>query len=90
MQEQPFPTSIEIFLFHDSIHRNDMPLGYRKPQQPLASYDFSSLRDLTKDILSVAVALLFGVGCGALTAAWSFWCRISGLRNSSVKHSISN
>ncbi|KAF2314776.1 hypothetical protein GH714_033523 [Hevea brasiliensis] len=29
----------------------------------------SSLRDRTKDILSVVVALLFGVGCGALTAA---------------------
>ncbi|XP_028798074.1 uncharacterized protein LOC114753557 [Neltuma alba] len=34
-----------------------------------SSYDFSSLRDRTKDILSVVVALLFGVGCGALTAA---------------------
>ncbi|AES70844.2 hypothetical protein MtrunA17_Chr3g0109381 [Medicago truncatula] len=33
------------------------------------AYDFSSLRDRTKDILSVALALLFGVGCGALTAA---------------------
>ncbi|XP_021892051.1 uncharacterized protein LOC110810255 [Carica papaya] len=32
-------------------------------------YDFSSLRDRTKDILSVVIALLFGVGCGALTAA---------------------
>ncbi|XP_038904410.1 uncharacterized protein LOC120090765 isoform X2 [Benincasa hispida] len=32
-------------------------------------YDFTSLRDRTKDILSVVVALLFGVGCGALTAA---------------------
>ncbi|KAK7837704.1 uncharacterized protein LOC112006644 [Quercus suber] len=69
MKEQPFPTTTEIFLFRDPIHRNDMPLGYRKPQQPLASYDFSSLRDRTKDILSVVVALLFGVGCGALTAA---------------------
>ncbi|KAL9392173.1 hypothetical protein Peur_016093 [Populus x canadensis] len=41
-------------------------------------YDLSSLRDRTKDILSVVVALLFGVGCGALTAAtmylvWSFF-----------------
>ncbi|XP_021592764.1 uncharacterized protein LOC110600260 [Manihot esculenta] len=35
----------------------------------LSSYDMSSLRDRTKDILSVVVALLFGVGCGALTAA---------------------
>lgn len=32
-------------------------------------YDFSSLRDRTKDILSVVVALLFGLGCGALIAA---------------------
>ncbi|EXB86771.1 hypothetical protein L484_007795 [Morus notabilis] len=40
--------------------------------QPLlssAAADLSSLRDRTKDILSVVVALLFGVGCGALTAA---------------------
>ncbi|XP_002532984.2 uncharacterized protein LOC8276598 [Ricinus communis] len=35
----------------------------------LSSYDINSLRDRTKDILSVVVALLFGVGCGALTAA---------------------
>lgn len=36
---------------------------------PSSSYDLTSLRDRTKDILSVVVALLFGVGCGALTAA---------------------
>ncbi|XP_062004439.1 uncharacterized protein LOC133721750 [Rosa rugosa] len=46
----------------------------RQPQQrtmPLLplSTDLTSLRDRTKDILSVVVALLFGVGCGALTAA---------------------
>ncbi|CAI0626999.1 unnamed protein product [Linum tenue] len=35
----------------------------------LSSHEISSLRDRTKDILSVVVALLFGVGCGALTAA---------------------
>ncbi|XP_061348069.1 uncharacterized protein LOC133293507 [Gastrolobium bilobum] len=35
----------------------------------LSAYDFSSLRDRTKDILSVVVALLFGVGCGAIIAA---------------------
>ena len=33
------------------------------------SYDLSSLRDRTKDILSVVVALPFGVDCGALTIA---------------------
>ncbi|CAN6569937.1 unnamed protein product [Malus baccata var. baccata] len=37
-----------------------------------SSYDLSSLRDRTKDILSVVVSLLFGVGCGALTAAILF------------------
>ncbi|KAH7534038.1 hypothetical protein FEM48_Zijuj04G0195200 [Ziziphus jujuba var. spinosa] len=36
------------------------------------SYDLSSLRDRTKDILSVVVALLFGVGSGALVAATMF------------------
>ncbi|KAI4307728.1 hypothetical protein L6164_030884 [Bauhinia variegata] len=40
-----------------------------RPPFGFSSYDFSSLRDRTKDILSVVVALLFGVGCGALTAA---------------------
>ncbi|KAL5987631.1 hypothetical protein ACLOJK_035381, partial [Asimina triloba] len=33
------------------------------------SFGASSLRDRTKDILSVVLALLFGVGCGALTSA---------------------
>jgi hypothetical protein len=91
-QQQPFPTT-EIFLFRDPnaarIHRNDMPLGLSlHKKQPLDSsaYDFSSLRDRTKDILSVVVALLFGVGCGALTAAtmylaWSvFFNRFSDYR----------
>ncbi|MDG2866006.1 hypothetical protein P7M39_24570, partial [Vibrio parahaemolyticus] len=47
---------------HESV-RPRAPLGFA------SAYDFSSLRDRTKDILSVALALLFGVGCGALTAA---------------------
>lgn len=34
-----------------------------------SSYDLNSLRDRTRDILSIVVSLLFGVGCGALTAA---------------------
>ncbi|PON74990.1 Transmembrane protein [Parasponia andersonii] len=45
----------------------------KMPLFPLSSsttsYDLTSLRDRAKDILSVVVALLFGVGCGALTAA---------------------
>ncbi|KAK5836953.1 hypothetical protein PVK06_012759 [Gossypium arboreum] len=39
------------------------------PADPKPSYAFSSLRDRSRDILSVVVALLFGVGCGSLTAA---------------------
>ncbi|CAN1278765.1 hypothetical protein LINPERPRIM_LOCUS16744, partial [Linum perenne] len=49
----------------------------------ISSHDISSLRDRTKDILSVVVALLFGVGCGALTTAsmylvWSLFVARSG------------
>ncbi|GMI74035.1 hypothetical protein like AT1G65720 [Hibiscus trionum] len=40
-----------------------------KPSDPKPSNVFSSLRERSRDILSVVVALLFGVGCGALTAA---------------------
>uniref|UniRef100_A0A803Q2D4 Transmembrane protein n=1 Tax=Cannabis sativa TaxID=3483 RepID=A0A803Q2D4_CANSA len=51
---------------------NVQPLR-KMPLFPLSAstspYDLTSLRDRTKDILSVVVALLFGVGCGALTAA---------------------
>ncbi|XP_010551600.1 PREDICTED: uncharacterized protein LOC104822158 [Tarenaya hassleriana] len=36
---------------------------------PFISENINSFRDRTRDILSVVVALLFGVGCGALTAA---------------------
>ncbi|XWS30608.1 hypothetical protein CRYUN_Cryun23aG0000600 [Craigia yunnanensis] len=39
------------------------------PSDPKPSYVLSSLRERSRDILSVVVALLFGVGCGALTAA---------------------
>ncbi|KAG6534308.1 uncharacterized protein LOC122010536 [Zingiber officinale] len=34
-----------------------------------AAFGFSSLRERAKDILVVVIGLLFGVGCGALTAA---------------------
>ncbi|ESQ28806.1 hypothetical protein EUTSA_v10019176mg [Eutrema salsugineum] len=36
---------------------------------PMIFDNINSFRDRTRDILSVVVALLFGVGCGALTAA---------------------
>ncbi|KAK4760810.1 hypothetical protein SAY87_005703 [Trapa incisa] len=43
-------------------------LEERKQDGVFGLFDTSSLRDRSKDILSVVVALLFGVGCGALTA----------------------
>ncbi|KAK7305601.1 hypothetical protein VNO77_43507 [Canavalia gladiata] len=62
--------------FHPIPHQNLAAeiedQGASHPRAPLgfsSAYDFASLRDRTKDILSVALALLFGVGCGALTAA---------------------
>ncbi|KAG6724239.1 hypothetical protein I3842_03G249700 [Carya illinoinensis] len=69
-------TVIFVFPVNDEvqdrpIERDDMPfgLGYKKSLSSSSNYDYSSLWDRTKDILSVVVALLFGVGCGALTAA---------------------
>ncbi|KAG2672476.1 hypothetical protein I3760_13G043200 [Carya illinoinensis] len=64
--DRAFPSEIFVFPVNDEvqdrpIERDDMPFGL--------GYDYSSLQDRTKDILSVVVALLFGVGCGALTAA---------------------
>lgn len=49
------------------------------PMEELYSSVTNSIRDRSKDIMRVVGALLFGVGCGALTAAtmyliWSlFW-----------------
>ncbi|KAL1161489.1 hypothetical protein V6Z11_A07G138200 [Gossypium hirsutum] len=43
------------------------PLIHARRSQAL--HAFNSLRDRSRDILSVVVALLFGVGCGSLTAA---------------------
>ncbi|EPS68526.1 hypothetical protein M569_06251, partial [Genlisea aurea] len=42
----------------------------------------SSIRDRSKDIMSVVGALLFGVGCGALTAAimYFLWALFSPSR----------
>ncbi|CDP01731.1 unnamed protein product [Coffea canephora] len=49
-----------------SVESSVMPLGI------YSSVSTSSIRDRTKDIMSVVGALLFGVGCGALTAATMF------------------
>uniref|UniRef100_A0A7N0UY90 Uncharacterized protein n=1 Tax=Kalanchoe fedtschenkoi TaxID=63787 RepID=A0A7N0UY90_KALFE len=49
---------------------------------PRETIDFDSLFDRSKDVLSVVVALLFGVGCGALTAATMYfaWILVVGRR----------
>ncbi|KDP46963.1 hypothetical protein JCGZ_07980 [Jatropha curcas] len=61
----------KIFRSNDNSDSEPQKRQESSPVFPfgLSSYDMSSLRDRTKDILSVVVALLFGVGCGALTAA---------------------
>lgn len=52
----------------------------------------SSIRDRTKDIMGVMGAMLFGAGCGALTAAmmyliWSlFWPTTLDFEDSSDDH----
>ncbi|AAF23840.1 hypothetical protein AtNW77_Chr1g0066071 [Arabidopsis thaliana] len=49
--------------------RHEKPQIQSDRSLPLISDNINSFRDRTRDILSVVVALLFGVGCGALTAA---------------------
>ncbi|KAE9591313.1 hypothetical protein Lal_00038495 [Lupinus albus] len=53
---------------------------------------FDSLRNRTKDIISVVVALLFGVGCGALTSATMYlvWSVVSGFRGSGYDEFLSS
>ncbi|WOL06002.1 hypothetical protein Cni_G14734 [Canna indica] len=58
------------------------PLLIRRPDFPrreAVASGFSSLKDRAKDILVVVVGLLFGVGCGALTAATMYlvWSIVS-------------
>ncbi|XVF80762.1 hypothetical protein PTKIN_Ptkin15bG0101400 [Pterospermum kingtungense] len=50
------------------IHQLNLMPADPKPSSSSSSV-FASLRERSRDILSVVVALLFGVGCGALTAA---------------------
>ncbi|CAK9143443.1 unnamed protein product [Ilex paraguariensis] len=51
------------------IDRSDIDVDKRQIIPELYSSVTNSIRDRTKDIMSVVGALLFGVGCGALTAA---------------------
>ncbi|GMJ00695.1 hypothetical protein like AT1G65720 [Hibiscus trionum] len=54
-----------VTVFTEIAQLNPLPV----PTDPKPSHVFSSLRDRSRDILSVVVALLLGVGCGALTGA---------------------
>ncbi|XP_010933269.1 uncharacterized protein [Elaeis guineensis] len=73
----PFPPLFAASSFGDlyirpaQIRRPDLPRrAAALPTEPIATaFGFSSLQERAKDILVVVVGLLFGVGCGALTAA---------------------
>ncbi|KAL3525119.1 hypothetical protein ACH5RR_013491 [Cinchona calisaya] len=67
----PFPLYFEELAEEEKKQRSSkessmMPVGI------YSSVTKSSIKDRTKDIMSVVGALLFGVGCGALTAATMF------------------
>ncbi|KAJ3690160.1 hypothetical protein LUZ61_019324 [Rhynchospora tenuis] len=56
--------------FHVSRHLpQPAEIGRPSPSQRAVTPLASSLQDRARDILAVAAGLLFGVGCGALTAA---------------------
>ncbi|KAL5715316.1 hypothetical protein ACHQM5_017151 [Ranunculus cassubicifolius] len=75
--QQPLEIFIERRTTFDSnnfLLPRSNPIRFEKPETPKSilpydSFGFSSLRERTKDIFSVVAALLFGVGCGALTSA---------------------
>ncbi|KAJ6822594.1 uncharacterized protein M6B38_386845 [Iris pallida] len=66
-------------------HRHSLRLrrAYQpRPQAAAAAERWSSLVDSTRDILVVLAGLLFGVGCGAVTAATMYlaWSLVAGQR----------
>ncbi|KAK1304012.1 hypothetical protein QJS10_CPB11g02280 [Acorus calamus] len=61
---RPFRPSRPMLIRRPQIARSDEALPASS-----AIVTSSSLRERTRDILSVVVALLFGAGCGALTSA---------------------
>lgn len=82
------PHKSEIVFDHSVFPQiDDEPRQIERSELPF-DYDLASLRERTKDILSVVVALLFGVGCGALTAVtmylvWSLFSNRHDYRSSS-------
>ncbi|CAI8597117.1 unnamed protein product [Vicia faba] len=67
--DKPYGIFLDRPIQHQNLETNSRASHPRGPLGFSTDADFSSIRDRTKDILSVALALLFGVGCGALTAA---------------------
>lgn len=69
------PLRLHYTSYPDEVAANSYALSFSRPARTAAvaanepAEAFSSLRDRAKDILVVVVGLLFGVGCGALTAA---------------------
>ncbi|KAJ0969009.1 hypothetical protein J5N97_021886 [Dioscorea zingiberensis] len=62
----PQPTLSRTISFHRPIF--DSPLVSHADVAD-AGFPFGSLRERARDIMAVVLGLLFGVGCGALTAA---------------------
>lgn len=61
------PPAVATELYATAIH---LPAGIGRPRPRFEpSLAVSSLRERTRDILVVVAALVFGVGCGALTSA---------------------
>ncbi|XP_057468620.1 uncharacterized protein LOC130757813 [Actinidia eriantha] len=77
------PTHPTIFVDRAAVDEENRPLPFG-----LYSSVGASFRDRTKDILSVVGSLLFGVGCGAITAAtlYLMWSLFSGNRFD-IRHS---
>ncbi|CAN8238276.1 unnamed protein product [Cochlearia groenlandica] len=83
--------SVTVFTIRRLNPHHTIPLfvnrRHEKPHQirsDLLSFPFiDSFKDRTRDILSVVVALLFGVGCGALTAATMYlaWALVVNRRS---------
>ncbi|CAN8269219.1 unnamed protein product [Cochlearia groenlandica] len=70
LHDPPSKSSPHDPLFNNRCHEKPQIRNDRAQSSfPFISDNIDSFRDRTRDIHRVVVALLFGVGCGALTAA---------------------